>query len=95
MTKRLQYTMLLLSTKQLKILNLNINVHILAHFATTQHNKYEADSSSPTLGLNTFQTNTSIRNQHKLAIKTERFEAIFTTEGACPPFHQLTALSQG
>ena len=59
MTKRLKHTITLLSIKHLK----NIK-HKRAHFAQTQHNNYEAasHSTSPTLGLNTFHTSSSIRH---------------------------------
>ena len=59
MTKRSKHTMILVSIKHIK----NIK-HKRAHFAQTQHNNYEAASlsTSPTLGLNTFHTSSSIRH---------------------------------
>ena len=59
MMKRLKHTITLLSIKHLK----NVK-HKRAHFAQTQHNNYEAasGSTSPTLGLNTFHTSSSIRH---------------------------------
>ena len=58
MMKRLKHTITLLSIKHLK----NIK-HKQAHFAQTQYNNYEVASHpiSPTLGLNTFHTSSSIR----------------------------------